>query len=59
MDVREWLPVLTGFIGTLLGWFLNQFGQWFLHRREEKRAIACALSDLLEIRHRFLAISRN
>jgi hypothetical protein len=41
------LPLLTG----LVGWLLNELS----HRRREvtsyRRAISCALSDLLEIRH--------
>lgn len=52
MDTTDWLPLL----GVVIGWLLNQSGQWFSTRREEKRAVARALSALLEIRHRMLAI---
>lgn len=59
LQVREWLPIATLVIGALLGWILNQLGQWFVSRRERRRAVARVLSDLLEIRHRLLAVPRT
>lgn len=49
---KEWL----GLGGVALGWGLNQCGQWLVFRRDERRAIGRALADLLEVRHRLLAI---
>ena len=46
-------------VGALLGWFFSQLGQWFVVRREERKAVARVLSDLLEIRHRLLAIPKT
>jgi len=57
MDVhnwKDWLPL----VGVALGWGLNQGGQWLIFRRDERKAIGRALADLLEIRHRLLAIPK-
>jgi len=56
--VKEYLPLIGVLIGTILGWLLSQVGQWFVARREEKKAIARVLSELLELRLRLLAIPR-
>jgi hypothetical protein len=58
MQLRDWLPLVGVVAGTVLGWVLSQIGQWFLARREEKKAVARALSELLEIRFRLLVIPR-
>jgi len=39
-------------------WLLSQIGQWFVARREEKKAIARVLSELLELWLRLLAIPK-
>jgi hypothetical protein len=54
MEMKDFLPL----IGVALGWILSQLGQWFLGRREEKKAIARALADLLQIRHSLLVFSK-
>lgn len=58
MQLKDWLPLIGVVVGVALGWFLTQLGQWLVLRREEKKAISRALSELLEIRHRFLAIPK-
>lgn len=58
MQPKDLLPVIGVLVGAVLGWLLSQLGQWFVVRREEKKAIARVLSDLLEIRLRLLAIPR-
>jgi len=45
-------------VGALLTLLTGQLGQWLASRRDEKKAIARALSDLLEIRHRLLAVPK-
>lgn len=54
MDEKYWLPL----IGVAVGWILNQLGQWFVFRREERKAIGKALADLLDIRHRLLGMAK-
>ena len=56
--LKDLLPLIGVLVGTILGWLLGQVGQWFVTRREEKRAIARVLSELLEIRLRLLAIPK-
>jgi len=51
---KDWLPLA----GVAVGWGLNQCGQWFVFRRDERKAIGRALADLLEVRHRLLAIPK-
>jgi hypothetical protein len=58
MQVKDWLPLVGVVVGAVLGWVLTQLTQWMLVRRDEKKAIARALSDLLEIRHSLLAVSK-
>jgi hypothetical protein len=58
MHLRDYLPLIGVVFGTLFGWLLSQLGQWFSARREEKKAIARVLSELLEIRHRLLAVPK-
>jgi hypothetical protein len=57
MQLKDWLPFISVVV-VVLGWLLSQLGQWFIARREERKAIARALSELLEIRHRLLAIPK-
>jgi hypothetical protein len=52
--VKNWLPLA----GVAVGWGLNQCGQWFVFRRDERKVIGRALTDLLEVRHRLLAIPK-
>ena len=33
--LKDWLPL----VGVLVGWFLNQCAQWFIFRRDERKAI--------------------
>lgn len=54
MDDKYWLPL----IGVAVGWVLNQLGQWFVFRREERKAIGKALADLLDIRHRLIGMTK-
>jgi hypothetical protein len=51
---KEWL----GLAGVALGWGLNQCGQWLVFRRDERKALGRALADLLEVRHRLLALPK-
>ena len=53
--LKDWLPL----VGVLVGWFLNQCAQWFVFRRDERKAIGQALADLLLIRHRVLALCKG
>jgi hypothetical protein len=53
--MTAWLPIigaLIGFAGTVVGWLLNQFGQWFGFRRERKKAMARTIYGMLQIRNR-------
>jgi hypothetical protein len=50
------LSVIAPLIGVVLGSALSGLGAYFKHRGERKQTIAIALSDLLEIRHRLVAI---
>ena len=56
--MKDYLPLIGVLVGTVLGWLLSQIGQWFVARREEKKAIARVLSELLELRLRLLAIPK-
>lgn len=47
MKLEYWFPVLS----LILGWLLNELGQLFRLRREERKAFGRAIADLLEIRH--------
>jgi hypothetical protein len=58
METRDLLPLIGVLVGTVLGWVLNQLTQWVLLRRDEKKAIARTISDLLEVRHRLLTFPR-
>jgi hypothetical protein len=49
----DWLKSI---ISVALGWLLGQLSQYSLERRDRRKAISRALSDLLEIRHQFLGI---
>ena len=55
---KDLLPLVTLVLGAVLGWVLNQLSQWLLVRRDEKKALARAVADLLEIRHRLLALPK-
>jgi hypothetical protein len=59
VSLKDLLPMIGVVVGALLGWFFSQLGQWFVVRREERKAVARVLSDLLEIRHRLLAIPKT
>lgn len=54
MQMKDLLPLL----GVVVGWILSQLGQWLLGRREERKAVARALADLLQIRHSLLVLSK-
>jgi len=43
-------------VSLLVGWFLNAASPYITEQRERRKAISSALSDLLEIRHRFVSI---
>lgn len=54
IDLKDALPVL----GVAIGWCLNELSQLWRARREDRKAIGRALSDLLLIRHRLLGIPK-
>jgi hypothetical protein len=58
MQLKDLLPLVGVIVGALLTLLTGQLGQWLASRRDEKRAIARALSDLLEIRIRLLAVPK-
>ena len=43
---------------VMIGFLLAQLNSFFAGRRERKRAVSCALSDLLEIKFQFLALEQ-
>jgi len=45
-------------IALIIGWFLNELSLVFRVRRDDRRAIARAVADLLEIRHRLFAVKK-
>ncbi len=47
-----------GLIGVLLGWLLTEASHRIWARRDDRRAIAQALTALLEIRHRLMVLPR-
>jgi hypothetical protein len=57
MDQSKWKDLLP-LAGVAVGWGLNQCGQWLVFRRDERKPIGRALTDLLEVRHRLLAIPK-
>lgn len=58
MQWKDLLPLVGVVVGALLTWLTGLVGQWLAARRDEKKAISRALSELLEIRHRLLAIPK-
>ena len=58
MPLKDLLPLVGVIVGALLTLLTGQLGQWLASRRDEKKAIARALSDLLEIRLRLLAVPK-
>ena len=51
------LPIWS-LAAVILGWVLNEASQLFRTRREDRRPIRTALSELLEIRHHIFGIER-
>jgi hypothetical protein len=55
--MEEFDKILYGFIfsvvGIIIGWFLNQIGQWFKVRSDQKRTLRFVLFNLLETYHLF------
>src|SRR4051812_229188 len=51
MNIESILPVVT----LLIGWFLNEFGNFYRERKERSKVLGIAISDLLEIRSRLIA----
>jgi hypothetical protein len=49
--------VLAPLLGVLVGAMLSGVGQLFKAWFERKRIIACALADLLEVRHRLVGLN--
>ena len=41
MQLKDWLPFLSVVV-VVLGWLLSQLGQWFIARRDERKAIGRA-----------------
>jgi hypothetical protein len=54
MDIKDWLPL----VGVGVGWGLNQLGQMFVQRRDERKDVGRALANLLEIRHRLRVVPK-
>lgn len=56
--MNDFDKILWGFIfstmGIVLGWLLNQTGQWFKTRHEDKRNLKQVIFNLLELYHWFL-----
>ena len=52
----ELFQLVLPLVGVVLGAVLSGMGEYLKHRNERKRVIARALSDLLEIRHRFVGV---
>lgn len=52
----EVFQIIAPLIGVILGSTISGISVYFRSRTERKRLIACALSDLLEIRHYFVNI---
>ncbi|MES2759858.1 MAG: hypothetical protein V4693_21005 [Pseudomonadota bacterium] len=50
------LEVASPLLGVVVGGLLTGVTAYFRHRKERKRVIALALSDLLEVRHRMVAV---
>ncbi len=44
-------------LAVALGWFLNELSTGLRHRREDRRAAGPVVMDLLEIRHRLIALN--
>ena len=55
--MEEFDKIFYGFIfsiiGIVVGWFLNQIGQWFKVRSDQKRTLKYVLFNLLETYHLF------
>lgn len=49
----EWFKSIATLV---LGWLLSEIGHYLLARRERRKAISGALSNLLEIRHHFVSL---
>jgi hypothetical protein len=52
----EELRYLIPLGAAILGWFLNELSQRFRSRGADRRAVARALADLLEIQHQTIAL---
>lgn len=50
------IQVITPLIGVVIGAALTGIGSYLRERKEQKRAIARALADLLEVRHHVVGI---
>jgi hypothetical protein len=48
---------LVAILAVIVGWLLNEFSAWVKIRRDDRRAIGQALSELLSIRHRLQTVS--
>ena len=51
----NWASITT-LVGVVVGWVLGQLHERLAARREERRAVARVLFELLELRHRLLAV---
>lgn len=51
----KWKDLLP-LVGVVVGWFLSQFMQSFIIRKERKRALAKVLEGLLNVRHRLRSV---
>lgn len=55
--LKDLLQPVYPLVGVAVGAVMAGFGQLYKARRERKRAIAMALSDLLEVRHRVVHLN--
>lgn len=51
---KSLLGLIYTFGSILLGWMLNQFGQWFRGKQEDKKNLKLVLFNLLEIYYRLV-----
>lgn len=48
---KDIIATLGPLAGVLIGWFLNEFGQWIRLRRDDRRVLGRVLAELLELYH--------
>ncbi len=56
LDAKGALALIGPLLGVVIGWGLKEISEMIRTRREDRKVIGKALADLLEIRHRVVAI---